>query len=627
MDSSLYSLAVNLKMNASGFTGAAQSAIRILAQLSGQTEKAFLGTEKLGQSLKAAGMIMGGMLVAGAGLGILRVLDSMIQKAVTLTTVLTNVNQKLGINPLLNPGGANTVLSATMNAGMAYGYGPTQESNIINKIVQTGFVGPKNISTIFGAKGSGGVLAAINSYAYEMQITRGIAPAQSAEDAIKFSHAIGQYNLQPNSTGPGMAYALDRMGRGLAISSGSPSQFVTAVSQLKGTSGLYGRTAADHTRFIDDATMLAVLASQTGQQGRFGTQVSSAIIRTLGGSTARSATQLGAINALQAQGGGDFYNASTNTFKGVGPFINIIGNAIARTNNPRLIGQEIVKALGSVANRAVGILSDPGTMQQMKLVSGYLKDGQFSSSKINDALIKTPGGQELVIQGNMDRLTTIIGLDLIPAFVHLLQAILPIVKALNAFTDAHSSITKFLAGLALVGTAFMIIGGLVSVFLGALQSLAIVFKWAQAIMGVLETVVIGLMVVLDIPVELAIGAVVAAFLLLAAILVNMDNIIHAVGQAFNWFGQQVGNIIKFLGFTPTHGSSSAGYINGVPVRNGGGGGSIHGMAGVSIHIEHLHGTDEKSAQMFGQVLASHLNNHLFHGSTVAIGTPQSMRGY
>ena len=620
MDSSLYSLAVNLKMNASGFTGATQNAIRALAQFSGQTEKAFVGTEKLGQSLKAAGMIMGGMLVAGAGLGIIRVLDSMIQKAVTLTTVLTTIHQKLGINPLMNPSGANTVLSATMNAGMAYGYGPTQESSIINKIVQTGFVGPGNMSTIFGSKGNGGVLSAINSYAYEMQITRGIAPAQSAEDAIKFSHAIGQYNLLPNSTGPGMAYALDRMGRGLAISSGSPSQFVTTVSQLKGTSGLYGKTAADHTRFIDDATMLAVLASQTGQQGRFGTQVSSAIIRTLGGSTARSGAQLGAINALQAQGGGDFYNASTNTFKGVGPFINIIGNAIARTNNPRLIGQEIVKALGSVANRGVGILSDPGTMQQMKLVAGYLKDGQFSSSKINDALIKTPGGQELIIQGNMDRLTTIIGLDLVPAFVHLLQAILPIVKALNAFTDTHSSLIKFLAVLTLVAAAFMFIGGIVAAFLGALQALAVVFKWAQGIMSVLETAVIALMVVLDIPVEIAIGAVVGAFLILAAILLNMDKIIHAVGQAFNWFGQQVGNIIKFLGFAQSPDKSHTLY-------SGGGGGSVHGMAGVTIHIEHLHGTDEKSAQMFGQVLASHLNNHLFHGSTVAIGTPQSMRGY
>jgi len=404
------------------------------------------------------------------------------------------------------------------------------------------------------------ILPGLADFSEVLKLRRGYDPAQSATIATEFAHLFGAWTA--GTFNP----MTNLLGRALAVSPSSPSQFLTLASQFTGAiRPLYGTGPAAKQRLIGDAITTAALESELGQQTRGGTQLARMITQTIGkvGVTAFHATQAtGALRQIQRVSGISFFDKS-GSFKGVANLIDALAITVRQLHNPQAAGRLFQNAFGTVGARQAGLLGDPTTLARLGVLGNMLgPNGLPSLRSYQQASNASPQGRFNQAQANLNTAMTQFGIEWMPLAARAANALAAFTANIIRFTQQHPQITKFIASLVAVTAAVALVVGPLLMFVGLIGAVSVGLEVLGA--GVAAIATIGLA-----PFLVAILAVVAGLTAITFVVMNFGKIMHEVGAGIH-------NLLVMLGLIhapvvptqPKGGLPPGGAAQGLTYRHG-----------------------------------------------------------
>jgi len=394
----IYSLAVKISLDSTAFSTGASGVLRLFNRIQHSAGITGAQIDKLSRSL---GTFAAGAAITGVGVVIAGFMDKAIGKAMTLQTILVGVGQTLTnaqgfrLPPRQAAAGAEALRQQAIGLGLTHQMSETDVMRIVQSAMSAGMTTQPVLK---------GILPGLADFAEVLKLRRGYDPAQSTTVATELAHVFGAWQ-------PALFNQMTNLlGRALAVSPSSPSQFLTLISQFTGAiRPLYGTGPAAKQRLIGDAITTAALESELGQQTRGGTQLARMITQTIGkvGVTAFHATQAtGALQQIQRISGTSFFDKS-GSFKGVANLIDALAITVRQLHNPQAAGRLFQNAFGTVGARQAGLLGDPTTLARLGVLGNMLgPQGLPTLPSYQQASNASPQGRFNQAQANMNTAMT-----------------------------------------------------------------------------------------------------------------------------------------------------------------------------------------------------------------------------
>jgi len=541
---SIYELVAKISLSTTGFTGPAATVMALLQRMQQQAGLTSTQVDRLGTSLK---LLAGGAAITSIGVGLVGFMDKAVGKAMTLQTIMMGVGQTLTnaqgfrLLPGQQTAGAEALRQQAITLGLSHQMSETDVMRVVQSAMSAGMTTQGVIK---------GILPGLTDFAEVLKLRRGYDPAQSATISTEFAHLFGSWTAATFNP------MTNLLGRALAISPSSPSQFLTLASQFTGAiRPLYGTGPVAKQRLIGDAITTAALESELGQQTRGGTQLARMITQTIGkvGVTAFHVTQAtGALQQIQRVSGISFFD-KTGSFKGVANLIDALAITVRQLHNPQAAGRLFQNAFGTVGARQAGLLGDPTTLARLGVLGTMLgPNGLPSLLSYQQASNATTQGRFNTARANFDTAMTELGILWLPAATRAANALASFTAGLVRFTQAHPRIMAFVATLTAVAAAAALVVGPLMMLAGAIALITGVTGIA------LLAPVIGTIV--------GIGAALTGITL---IVMNFGKIMHEVGAGIH-------NLLAMLGLIhppavptqPKGGLPPGGAAQGLTYRHG-----------------------------------------------------------
>jgi hypothetical protein len=521
----IYDLSVRIGMETAGFATGASMVLRLFNSIQHSAGITGSQIDKLGRSLAT---FAAGAALTGVGVVIARFMDNAIGKAMTLQTIMVGVGQTLTnaqgfrLPPRQAAAGAEALRQQSIGIGLTHQMSETDVMRIVQSAMSAGMTTQPVLK---------GILPGLADFAEVLKLRRGYDPAQSATIAAEFAHLFGAWTT--GTFNP----MTNLLGRALAISPSSPSQFLTLASQFTGAiRPLYGTGAGDKQRLIGDAITTAALESELGQQTRGGTQLARMITQTIGkvGVTAFHATQAtGALQQIQRISGMSFFDKG-GSFKGVANLIDALAITVRQLHNPQAAGRLFQNAFGTVGARQAGLLGDPTTLARLGVLGTMLgPQGLPTLPSYQQASNATTQGRFNQAQANMNTAMTQLGILWLPIATAGANALAAFTANLIRFTQQHPQMTKLIAGFIAVTAAVALVVGPILMLVGLIGAASVGFEVLGGVVAAIATIGFA-------PFLLIVLAVGAALVGITLVILNFGKIMGAVGAGIHallaWFG-------------------------------------------------------------------------------------------
>jgi len=521
----IYQLAVKISLDSTAFSTGASGVLRLFNRIQHSAGITGSQIDKLGRSLTT---FAAGAALTGVGVVIAGFMDNAIGKAMTLQTILVGVGQTLTnaqgfrLPPRQAAAGAEALRQQAIGLGLTHQMSETDVMRIVQSAMSAGMTTQPVLK---------GILPGLADFAEVLKLRRGYDPAQSTTVATELAHVFGAWQ-------PALFNQMTNLlGRALAVSPSSPSQFLTLISQFTGAiRPLYGTGPAAKQRLIGDAITTAALESELGQQTRGGTQLARMITQTIGkvGVTAFHATQAtGALQQIQRISGMSFFDKG-GSFKGVANLIDALAITVRQLHNPQAAGRLFQNAFGAVGARQAGLLGDPTTLARLGVLGNMLgPQGLPTLPSYQQASNASPQGRFNQAQANMNTAMTQLGILWLPIATAGANALAAFTANLIRFTQQHPQMTKLIAGFIAVTAAVALVVGPILMLVGLIGAASVGFEVLGGVVAAIATIGFAPFLVII----LAVGAA----------LVGVTLFIMNFGKIMHEFGAGIHNLMVMLG--------------------------------------------------------------------------------
>jgi len=542
-----YDIGVRLSMETAGFSsavgiasklfgdleGKAGSADRAVAKIAGsmgittdqlgrfsqatgryatEVDAAASAHERLGAAMKGVGLVAGGAALTAVGVGLVGFMDSAVQRAMALQTIMIGVAERTGV--ALNDPRLTRLQDQFTAIGMTNQMSMTEVAGVAQAASRAGITDLGQLAHM---------LKPLANYSEVMLRSTGADPAESAKTAVEFAHLYGAFgdktiggHVVNGKTVGGVSdtqYLVNQLGKAMQIVPGTQGQFLTLLSSFVGTERpLY--KGKPPQALISDTISEAVLLSQMGQGQRGGNQIARIITNMMGG--ARGKMALTAVNDIQRVSHIHFANA-----QGQINDPSLLLKALATTAeklNPRQTLVEFSHAFAANGARLAGLFADPVVGQRLGAIAAAMKampDNEAQKRAYN----ASTAGQFNQANKNFDSAMTELGILWLPIATQAANALAGFTAGLVQFAQQHHTLMAFAA-------TFVAVTAAASLIIGPLVALAGIVAIVGGVTGLALIVPVIVTVV-------AIGAAIAAVTL---IIMNWGTITRTVGAAFSAFG-------------------------------------------------------------------------------------------
>jgi len=478
--------------------------------------------ERLNTAMKGMGMIAGGVALTAVGVGLVSFMDSAVQKAMALQTIMIGVAERTGV-ALTDPRLARLQEQAT-TIGLTNQMSTTEVMGVAQAASRAGITDLGQLSRM---------LKPLSNYSEVMLRSTGAAPAESAKTAVEFAHLYGAFgdktiggHLVNGKTVGGVSdtqYLVNQLGKAMQIVPGTQGQFLTLLSAFVGTERpLY--KGKPPQALISDTISEAVLLSQMGQGQRGGNQIARIITNMMGG--ARGKTAQTAIQDIQRVSHIHFADTRGNI---ADP--SLLLKALATTAeklNPRQTLVEFSRAFAANGARLAGVFADPVVGTRLGVIADAMK-AMPNLDVQQKAYNASTAGQFNQARANFDSAMTELGILWLPMATQAANALAGFTAGLVQFTRHHHTLMAFAA-------TFVAVTAAAALIIGPLVALAGIVAIVGGVTGLALLVPVIVTVV-------AIGAAIAAVTL---IIMNWGTITRTVGAAFSAFGTTLHALTQWI---------------------------------------------------------------------------------
>ncbi len=446
MPSSVYDVAVRLRLNTGGLAGTASMAIGIFEKIEARAAAAGASTAALSRSMALLG---GGLAVTGGGLALADGLGKAAKKGAELQVVMAGIGLATGASQRQMAALQSTFTSIGLKNQMS-------QIDVAQLALASTHAGITNLAQLRASIGT------IANFAEVQQLSTGVSRESAATTGVEYAHIFGAYT--PQLLNP----LINVLSKALTHTPLTGAAFETLVSQFAGqTSSLYGRSTPARLAAQRDDTMMGVLLGQMGQGTRGGTQFGSGLIHL---ATAKPGTAAyAAEQRLETAGGGRFFNQD-GSFRGIRNLLSIITHA-ADVLTPGQMTAINKTAFGTVGMKTFGNLEQDarlGQWDQNAQTFARIPDIGRQQAVYN----ATAAGQSQQWHKNIETIVTIFGTALLPTLIKVSNALVGITRRVVEFMQANPRVVQIAAGFAMVATAAALIIGPVLAAAGAFGLLA-----------------------------------------------------------------------------------------------------------------------------------------------------------
>jgi len=487
-----------------------------------QIDAAASAHERLNTAMKGTAMVAGGVALTAVGVGLVSFMDSAVQKAMALQTIMIGVAERTGV-ALNDPRLAQLQDQAT-RIGLTNQMSTTEVMGVAQAASRAGITDLGQLSHM---------LKPLANYSEVMLRATGADPDTSARTAVEFAHlygafgdkTIGGHTVHGKTVGgvSDTQYLVNELGKAMQIVPGTQGQFLTLLSSFVGTERpLY--KGKPPQALISDTISEAVLLSQMGQGQRGGNQIARIITNMMGGARGKMAQT--AIQDIQRVSHVHFANA-----QGQINDPSLLLKALAITGeklSPQQTLVEFSHAFAANGARLAGLFADPVVGARLATIATDMKAMPNLDAQ-QQAYNASTAGQFNQARKNWDSAMTELGILWLPAATQAANALAGFTGGLVRFSQQHHTLMAFAA-------TFVAVTAAASLIVGPLVALAGI---VAIVGGVTGLALLGPVIVTVV----AIGAAIAAVTL---IIMNWGAITRTVGSIFSAFGTTLHALMQWI---------------------------------------------------------------------------------
>lgn len=320
------------------------------------------------------------------------------------------------------------------------------------------------------------------------------------------------FNIDAEDSG----HVVDVMSKAIVTSNTDLENYAESMKYLAPTAHAMGIS-------LEEASAIIGIMGDSGEKGSIATRAFGSALTRLTKPTEKMEEMMYALGlswgtmSATGQKQSKFFDQQTGQFVGLAKTVELL-----RDSMQGLTQEEQLSALatlfGADAMQEILILMQAGP-EAISEYTAALKDSDDYARQLAATQMDNLYGSVELMSGAFDSLKIAVGSELAPIFRALADAM---TWLLDVFNNSSEGVKQFVAGFLLFGTAFFVVAGAISLVMGMLPALTLMFNAILAIASAGVGIFTALWAAITGPIGLIVIAVAALIAIIVAVVYNWD---------------------------------------------------------------------------------------------------------